>query len=135
MSMDPRRAEEMRDNLLRSDDSLGGSAELLESGRLDIAASRAYYAAFYAAKALLLHAGIDRGKHSGVIAAIQQEFVKSGVLPAEAGAAIRRLFRLRSVGDYGSPEHVTADEAREAVELARSFVCQVKALLKKEEKT
>ena len=133
MSVDPRNAEEMQDNLLRAEDSLAGSGEMLENGRYDIAASRAYYAAFYAARALLLHAGIDRGKHSGVIAAIQQEFVKSGELPAEAGAAIRRLFRLRSVGDYGSPEHVTVDEAREAMELAQCFVSQVTALLKKEE--
>ncbi len=130
MSAEARRAIEVQDNLLRAVDSLAGSAELLRNGHHDMAASRAYYAAFYAAKALLIRAGIDRGKHSGVIAAIQQEFVKSGQLPAEAGALIRRLFQLRTVGDYGSPEHVTADEAAEAMGLAQSFVSHVTALLK-----
>lgn len=33
-------------------------------------------------------------------------------------------------GDYGSPEHVTADEAAEAIKLAESFVSHVTALLK-----
>ena len=43
-------------------------------------ASRAYYAAFYAASALLLNEGIDTSKHSGVIALVHQHFVKSGKL-------------------------------------------------------
>ena len=132
MTGHPRNREEVRDNLIRADDSLAGSSELVQNGHYDIAASRAYYAAFYAAKALLLDAGIDRAKHSGVIAAIQEKFVKTNRLTAEVGAAIRRLFRLRGIGDYGAPEHVSADEAREAVELARHFVLEIKAHLKKE---
>jgi len=39
--------------------------------------NRAYYATFYAANAILSTQGLERSKHSGVIAAFRQQFVKS----------------------------------------------------------
>ena len=65
-------------NLERADTNLQVARELLDKGYYDVSASRAYYAAFYAASALLLNEGIDTNKHSGVIALIHQHFVKSG---------------------------------------------------------
>ncbi|MFW6159410.1 MAG: HEPN domain-containing protein, partial [Planctomycetota bacterium] len=74
-----------------------------------------------------------RGKHSGVIAAIHERFVKTGRLSPECGAAIRRLFRLRGIGDYGAPEHVSQQEARDALNLAHEFVAEVKPLIEEDE--
>ena len=59
--------------LERADISIQAAKDLLENEYHDIAVSRAYYAAFYASSALLLRAGIDPSKHSGVIAAIHRE--------------------------------------------------------------
>jgi uncharacterized protein (UPF0332 family) len=56
----------------------------LDNEYYDVSASRSYYAAFYAASALLLNEGIDTSKHSGVIALVHQHFVKSGKLSSEA---------------------------------------------------
>jgi uncharacterized protein (UPF0332 family) len=74
---------EISANLERADTNLQVASELLDKGYYDVSASRAYYAAFYAASALLLNEGIDTSKHSGVIALVHQHFVKNivGSLP------------------------------------------------------
>ena len=94
---------EISSNLERAATNLQVAAELLEKAYYDVSASRAYYAAFYAASALLLNEGIDTSKHSGVIALIHQHFVKTGKLNKEQGRNLNWLFELRSVGDYGCP--------------------------------
>jgi len=48
-------------------------------------ASRAYYAAFYAATAALLCEELEFSKHSGVIAFIHREFVKTRRLDRRHG--------------------------------------------------
>ncbi len=60
--------EEIRANLERADRSVQAARELNAIGYHDFAASRAYYAAFHAVTALLLHEGIATSKHSGAIA-------------------------------------------------------------------
>lgn len=57
-------------------------------GYHDFAASRAYYAAFYAATAALLADGFETSKHSGVIAAIHLRFVRAGRLSVDQGKAL-----------------------------------------------
>jgi len=76
---------EISANLERADTNLRVAKDLLEKAYYDVSASRAYYAAFYAASALLLNEGIDTSKHSGVIALVHQHFVKSGKLSKEQG--------------------------------------------------
>ena len=71
---------EVSSNLERAQTNLQVAKEILDKGYYDVSASRAYYAAFYAASALLLNDGIDTSKHSGVIALVHQHFVKSGKL-------------------------------------------------------
>jgi len=63
---------EIRAHLERAEESLAAAGELTVHGYCDFAASRAYYAAFYAATALLLAEELTFSKHSGVIAHIHQ---------------------------------------------------------------
>lgn len=65
-----RYGDEVAANLERADTNLQVARELLDKDYYDVSASRAYYAAFYAASALLLNKGIDTSKHSGAIALI-----------------------------------------------------------------
>ena len=115
--------------LERAETNLQVAKELLDNGYYDVSASRAYYAAFYAASALLLNERIDTSKHSGVIALIHQHFVKSGKLGKEQGRNLNWLFELRSVGDYGVSLHVNLDDAWKAVNTAQYFFEAVKTLL------
>jgi uncharacterized protein (UPF0332 family) len=122
--------DEIAANLERAKKSLKAAKELVEKEYFDIAASRAYYAAFYAASALLLRENIDTGKHSGVIATIHRLFVKEGRLDKEQGKNLNWLFELRGVGDYGVSEHVSSGEAYKAVKVAEAFLESIKAMLK-----
>lgn len=122
-------SEEIASNLGRARTSLNAAKELAEKGYYDIAASRAYYAAFYSASALLLRENIDTNKHSGVIALIHQHFVKTGRLEKEQGKNLNWLFELRGVGDYGVSVHVASGEAFRAVKVAEDFLESASKLL------
>lgn len=121
--------EEIVANLQRAEQSLRAAQELASRGYYDFAASRAYYAVFYAATALLLPEGLELSKHSGVIASIHQRFVKTGKLNTEHGKTLNWLFELRGVGDYGVTEHVSRQETEQAIQAATGFVDAIKALL------
>jgi uncharacterized protein (UPF0332 family) len=121
--------EEISSNLERANTNLQVARELLDKKYYDVSASRAYYAAFYAASALLLNEGLDTSKHSGVIALIHQHFVKNGKLNKEQGKNLNWLFELRNVGDYGVSLHVTQQDAQRAVDIAEDFFVAVKTLL------
>ncbi len=122
-------SEEITANLDRSAESLQAARLMLEQGYYDYAASRAYYAAFYAATALVLKEGLDFRKHSGVIAAVHQRFVKAGRLDTDIGKNLNWLFELRSIGDYGETRHVPEEDAAKAIEAAESFCRAVRALI------
>ena len=66
--------------LQKARDSLAAARSLLGNGYTDFAASRAYYAMFYVAEALLSILGQSYRKHAAVIAAFGREYAKSGKL-------------------------------------------------------
>jgi uncharacterized protein (UPF0332 family) len=123
-------SNEITSNLERAETNLNAAKDLLEKGYFDIAASRAYYAAFYSASALLLKQGLDTTKHSGVIALIHQHFVKTGMLNQDEGKKLNWLFELRSIGDYGVSMHVASGDAYRSVEIAEEFLASVKRILR-----
>jgi len=68
-------------------------------------ASRAYYAMFYAAEALLLAKGLSFSSYSAVIAAFGKEFAKSNALDPKFHRYLIDGQDLRNAGDYdvGTP--------------------------------
>jgi len=67
----------------------------------DAAASRAYYAAFYAVSAHFALEGKSYTKHSAVEAAVHRDLVKTGIWDMDLGRGYSRLAQLRTRGDYG----------------------------------
>lgn len=88
----------------------------------DAAASRAYYAVFYAVSALFALEGCEFSKHSQVRAAVHRDLVKTGRWPVERGEDYSFLLRLRETGDYGGSRHVSGDEADEAIVAAKRII-------------
>ena len=123
-------SSEVRANLERAEQAVNAARKLASDGYYDFAASRAYYAVFYAASALLIHEGLEFRKHSGVIAAIHQRFIKSGKLEKEYGKNLNWLFELRNIGDYGVTVHVPKSEAEQAINAAMSFLQKARSILK-----
>ena len=126
--MSSTRSSEVEANIERAEQAVDAAHKLFLEGYFDFAASRAYYAVFYAASALLLKEGLEFRKHSGVIAAIHQQFIKTGRLDNEMGKNLNWLFELRNIGDYGVTVHVPKEEAEKAVDAARSFLKKVQSI-------
>jgi len=125
----PEYQQEIAAILERAEKSIQAAKELAASGFDDFAASRVYYAAFYAATAVLLNEGLEFSKHSGVIASIHQRLVKTGKLDKEQGKELNWLFELRNVGDYGVTIHVSQQDAERAIQFAENFLRVIKSLL------
>jgi len=125
-------AGEITANLQRAEASIRAAKELASKSYYDFVASRAYYAAFYAATALLLSKELEFSRHSGVIASIHQRFVKTGKLDKRHGKNLNWLFELRGVGDYGATIHVSQQDAVRAIEIAEDFLETTKLLIQDE---
>ena len=120
---------EVKANIERAEQAVDAARKLASDGYYDFAASRAYYSVFYAASALLLKEGLEFRKHSGVIAAIHQRFIKTGRLEKEYGKNLNWLFELRSIGDYGVTVHVPRADAELAISAAASFFERVRSII------
>ncbi len=66
-----------------AEDSLRAARLLLENDHPGFAASRAYYAMFAIAQALLLIKDLSFSRHSAVISAFGQHFATPAIIPAE----------------------------------------------------
>jgi uncharacterized protein (UPF0332 family) len=97
----------------------------------DFAASRAYYAMFYVAEALLAHLGQSYSKHSAVISAFGREYTKAGKLDAKFHQRLIDAQDLRHTGDYGIEEHVSKKQVAAVCEWADEFIAAAEKSLKK----
>ena len=83
---------------------------LIEQQHFSGALNRVYYAAFYAARALLATRNLDSSRHSGVIALFQEHFVRTGLVPTDTARALPRAFEKRQTSDYGDFSEPSSDE-------------------------
>jgi uncharacterized protein (UPF0332 family) len=109
--------------------ALASAAVSLEHGFYDTAINRAYYAIFYAASALLLTRGISRSKHSGVIAAFRQAFVKPGLIEVEYSDLYGDALDARVGSDYDVTFESDPATAQGRLADARCFVDRVTSYL------
>ena len=108
--------------LAKAEQSIGAAELLLKDGYVDFAASRSYYAMFYAIEAVLLSRELSYSKHSAVIAAFGKEFVKTGYFNSCFHRYLLDAFDLRNAGDYGIMNAVSEDQARRVITEARELL-------------
>jgi len=113
---------EYQDMIKKAEESLEAAKALLEKGFYGFALSRAYYAMFYCAEAILLTKNISASKHSSVIALLGREFVKTGEVPHKFFTHLRTAFNLRQTADYSFAVDITEEEARENIRRAEEFL-------------
>ena len=114
--------------------SLVVARDILQHGHADFAASRAYYAMFYVAEALLFSLGQSYVKHSSVISAFGREFSKKGIIDAKFHRMLIDAQDLRNVGDYGVQTHIPAEHVEEVCSWAEEFISAAIVYLDREEK-
>jgi uncharacterized protein (UPF0332 family) len=113
----------------KAKDSLGAARTLIGDGYYDFAASRAYYAMFYIAEAMLMQLGQSYTKHSAVISAFGREYAKSGIMDSKFHRWLIDAQDFRNIGDYGIEAHVSKDDANSVCEWASEFIDQAEDFL------
>lgn len=113
----------------RADHALEVAAVLEEDDYPADAASKTYYAMFYAAQALLKSEGIDVIKHSAVESALGYHFAKTGRIDPKYHKMLINARKIREVADYDIQEEIVARDALLKLEEGKAFVAAVKELL------
>jgi len=102
--------------------SVAAGRRLAVDGDLDFAVSRAYYAMFYTAQAFLLGRERRFSKHSAVIAAFGQEFVKDDEALREFHHGIVEAQDARNVGDYQIDVILSGEDVQAHLDRADRFI-------------
>jgi uncharacterized protein (UPF0332 family) len=110
---------------------LAVAEHLLSAGYNEDAISRAYYAAFHAACALLASIGRTVRTHEGLRAAVGEHFIRTGKLPARFSRYLTRAAADRNDADYNCASTYSAEDAAESISNAKEIVTSVMALLQK----
>lgn len=121
--------EIINEYLKTADDKLDSAKILLEHQKFDDAVSRAYYAVFHCAQALLLSIGVKAESHSGVRHLFGLHFIKEGKFDKRYAKYLKNLKEDRENGDYGILTMIEQREAEEAVREAEEFVAETKRYL------
>ena len=122
--------EEIKRLIQKSEHALKAAEQLMKDGYPSDAASKAYYAMFYAARALLLSADIDVSKHSAVESAFGFHFVKEGKLASRYHRMLIEARKIREIADYDIDEEVEEAAASGRLKDAREFIAAIKQFLK-----
>jgi len=106
----------------RAHEKLEVTKRLLEEGFYADAVSRAYYAMFYAARALLAERDLYPKTHRGVISQFGLIFVKAGQFDREIFDFFVRAQEDREEADYGVLVEIEEEEVKELLEGAEDFL-------------
>lgn len=124
------RQEYVKLRLKLAGDKITAAKILLENHQYRDTVSRAYYAIYYAAKALLLHHGQDPHSHKGVDI-LFRKFCAAHKRPEIAFAKMFSLMReMRLNADYKEKINIGGEDAQEAIDMAKSFLKEIKSLIK-----
>jgi uncharacterized protein (UPF0332 family) len=106
----------------RAHEKLKVATSLFVTGFYSDAVSRAYYAMFYAARALLSEKNIYPKTHRGVISQFGLKFVKEGEFEKEIFDLFARAQEDREEADYGLLSEIEEEEAKKIIEGADKFL-------------
>ncbi len=115
----------------KSLDAIEAAEGLLDMGKAEIAAGRAYYAMFYVAEALLAEKDLQFNQHGQVIGAYGLHFAKTRELDPKFHRWLADAFDTRLVGDYDVDTDISAGSVAELINQAREFLSAAKTYLEK----
>ena len=109
--------------------SIHSAEKLIDIGDSEFAASRAYYAMFYIAEAMLNELNLRFRKHGGVHAAFGENFIKTGKFDQKYHRWLLDAFDKRITSDYGVELEIIGSDAKLMVDQAREFLNQAEHFL------
>lgn len=121
--------EEVQKLIKKAEHALEVAEELMNDGYPSDAASKIYYAMYYAAQALLKSEGIDVVKHSAVESALGYFFAKTGRIDPKYHRMLIDARKIREIADYDIEEEIIEPVASLKIEEGKSFLAAIKELL------
>lgn len=121
--------KEINSLLEKSRNALESAELLLDAKFFDASVSRAYYAMFYAAEALLLSKNLEFSSHKSVISLFGKHFVKTKIFKPEIGRQLNKAFEKRLLGDYSYSSKTQEQTAKEVMNWAKQFLKEAKSSL------
>lgn len=114
--------DEMHKLLKKADHALEVAEELYKKGYYADAASKTYYAMFYATQALLKSKDIDVTKHSAVESALGYYFVKTNKIDSKYHKMFISARKIREIADYDIEEEIVEPQSGSKIEEAKEFL-------------
>lgn len=121
--------EEIKRLIAKAEHALRVAEDLMNSGYPSDAASKIYYAMFYAAQALLKSEGIDVIKHSAVESAFGYYFAKPGRIDPIYHRMLIDARKVREIADYDIEEEIVEPVASLKIEEGKAFLLAIKSIL------
>ena len=118
MTEDGRRDSALAELALAAEE-LRAADTLLQAGMPRVALTRAYYAVFHSARAMLFSSGFEPRTHGGTAHLFNLHIVKEGRVGPEASRILARLQKFREEADYAQAFVVDDAGAREEIDAAR----------------
>jgi uncharacterized protein (UPF0332 family) len=123
-------ADLSRYRLERAKEDLKTARDNFNEGSYRASVNRSYYAIFHALRAVTALDLFDSGKHSGIIAYVNQNYVKTGIFDKSFSKTVDSAFRLREKADYEDFYIVAVDDAQGQIEKAEQIIQVVEAYVK-----
>lgn len=114
-----------RYRLAKAKEDLQTAKDNFEEKSYRASVNRSYYAIFHALRAVAALDQFDSGKHSGIIAFINMNYVKTGVFDKSFSKMVDSAFRLREKADYEDFYVVAIEDAEKQIEKAENVIAAV----------
>ena len=98
------------------------TAEAVVDVSLKTSVNRSYYCIFHSMRAVLALDKFDSKKHSGIISAFRQKYIKTGAFADHFSDIIGNAFEIRNDSDYEDFYLISKSEALQQIENAKSFL-------------
>ena len=121
--------DEVKRYLRKAEHALAVAEDLMKDGHAPDAASKIYYAMYYAAQALLNADGIDVVKHSAVESAFGYHFAKPGKIDPKFHRMLMNARKIREIADYDIDEEIVEPVASLKIDEGRAFLSVIKDYL------
>ncbi len=125
---------EIQEHLRRGGELISAAETLFRDEHWADAVSRAYYAMFHAATAVLLNLDIERKSHGALIAAFGEHVAKPRLMDPELHHYLVEAFSARTASDYLPAPSMTRDQARMTIDRAKEFLSAAKNYLETDDR-
>ena len=104
--------------------------KLVRDGEYEDAVSRAYYAMYHAAKAVLANINVFPKTHEGVVTEFGRKLVLTGTFPRELGKTLADAKSARETYEYSVTATIEKSEAATIFANAQAFVTAIDKFLR-----